>query len=215
MHKYNLLPLNLQFFAEDTGGAGQGQTGQQTTDPQPGAGGAGTPSPEDGGQGKAFTQEELNSFLAKQKNDTQAKLLKQFGADSVDAVKARLTKFEEWESSQKTEAEKQAVALQKTQEQFNQTIAENEALKAQMSAMKSGVKADSVEDVVTLARSLVNDETPIDEAIKKVVEKYPHFSQEAVDKPNVPKFVQPGTGQSTGNSFEEQFLAAFAPKKTN
>lgn len=41
--------------------------------------------------------------------------------------------------------------------------------------MKNGVNADSVEDVVTLAKGMVNDEVTMDDAITKVIEKYPHF----------------------------------------
>ncbi|WP_269757877.1 hypothetical protein [Thalassobacillus sp. C254] len=38
--------------------------------------------------------------------------------------------------------------------------------------MKNGVNADSVEDVVTLAKGMVNDEVTMDDAITKVIEKY-------------------------------------------
>src|SRR5690606_5619777 len=127
---------------------------------------------------KLFRQEDVNNIVAREAKKAQEKLLKQLGIDDFDSAKEGLEKFREWQESQKSEAEKQAERLQKLETDYNSVSEENASLKAQIAAMKSGVKAESVEDVVVLAKTLVDDDTDMNEAIKKVIEKYPHRSEE-------------------------------------
>src|SRR5690554_3519557 len=148
-----------------------------------------------------FRQEDVNNIVAKEAKKAQEKLLKQLGIDDFKSAKEGMEKFREWQESQKTEAEKQAEQLQKLQTDYNSVSEENASLKAQIAAMKAGVKADSVEDVVVLAKTLVDDETDMDSAIKKVIEKYPHFAEEKQEQK--PSFT---TGQHT----KEGNMDAFA-----
>jgi len=150
---------------------------------------------------KLFRQEDVNNIVAKEAKKAQEKLLKQLGINDFDSAKEGLKKFREWQESQKSEAEKQAERLQKLESDYNSVSEENASLKAQIAAMKAGVKADSVEDVVVLAKTLVDDETDMDSAIKKVIEKYPHFAEEKQEQK--PSFT---TGQHT----KEGNLDAFA-----
>ncbi|MFE5470164.1 hypothetical protein ACFQ8I_29670, partial [Bacillus cereus] len=64
-----------------------------------------------------------------------------------------LAKFQEWQESQKTEAEKMADSLKDYETKYNTVSSENESLKAQISAIKLGVNADSVPDVVAFAKN--------------------------------------------------------------
>ncbi|WLR54841.1 hypothetical protein LC048_20970 [Mesobacillus subterraneus] len=159
-----LLRLNLQHFAEG--------------DPPP-ADPLGTGDPPPADPPKSFTQEDVNNLIAKETKTTQEKLLKQLGIDDFKNAKDGLQKFKEWQESQKTDAQKQADALKALETEKGTLSEENNSLKAQVSAMKAGVTAESVEDVVALAQRLVNDDTSIDQAISQVVEKYPHFKQQA------------------------------------
>src|SRR5690554_4538174 len=151
---------------------------------------------------KLFKQEDVNNIVAKEAKKAQEKLLKQLGIDDFKSAKEGLEKFREWQDAQKTEAEKQAEQLQKLESDYNSVSEENASLKAQIAAMKSGVKAESVEDVVVLAKTLVDDDTDMNETIKKVIEKYPHFAQEEKEEQK-PSFT---TGQHT----KEGNLDAFA-----
>src|SRR5690554_6689484 len=103
---------------------------------------------------KLFRQEDVNNIVAKEAKKAQEKLLKQLGINDFDSAKEGLKKFREWQESQKSEAEKQAERLQKLESDYNSVSEENASLKAQIAAMKSGVKAESVEDVVVLAKTL-------------------------------------------------------------
>ena len=48
-------------------------------------------------------------------------------------------------------------------------------LETKMLVYEAGVTKDSVDDVIALARAYANDDTDIEEAIEKVLEKYPQF----------------------------------------
>lgn len=198
-----LLPLQLQFFAD--GGEGdpppanpQGGNEPPSNDPPP----ADPP--------KTFTQDELNNIAAKEAKKAQEKLLKQLGVDDFANAKDGLAKFKEWQESQKTEAQKQADRLKELETNFTSTSEENGTLKAQISAMKAGVVAESVEDVVTLAKTMVSEELDMDAAIAKVVEKYPHFAQkvEEQQEEKKPSF-STGQHQKKPESDTEKWLNAF------
>jgi hypothetical protein len=136
---------------------------------------------------KTFTQEDVNNIVAREVKKTQEKLLKQLGIEDFNSAKEGLQKFREWQESQKTEAQKQAERLQQLEQQFNTVQQEKENLLAQLAAVKAGVHADYVEDVIVLAQRLVNEDTTIDDAIAKVIEKYPHFKEAPQQPEQQPK----------------------------
>ena len=199
--------LDLQFFADGDGGD---QQGDQEPDNNPGDqdNPGGTGEPDNQPEEKTFTQEDVNNIVAKEAKKAQEKLLKKLGIDDFDNAKEGLKKFKEWQDSQKTEQEKQQELLDNLSKEKESLSSENANLKAQLSALKQGVNADSVEDVVALAERLVNDETTIDDAIKQVVEKYPHFAGEQQEENKKPSF---STGQhQKGNQTElDKWIAAF------
>ena len=201
MLKNRFLPLDIQFFAEG------GESGDQTPTEQSGEQENETGTATEKAEEKLFRQEDVNNIVAREAKKAQEKLLKELGIDDFENAKDGLAKFREWQESQKTEQEKQQEKLQELQTS-NETLAnENANLKAQISAMKVGVKAESVEDVIALAERLVNDETTIDDAIKQVIEKYPQFAQdEEEQKPNFTT----GQHQTNGNNTNDPFAAKLA-----
>lgn len=215
------LPLNLQFFSDTTHVE---PSGDPTSNPETPAAPEPKPNestppaePEKPEPTKTFSQEDVNGLVAKEAKKAQEKLFKQLGIDDFKNAKEGLQKFKEWQDSQKTEAEKQAERLKELEQKFNSTSEENAVLRAQISAMKAGVKAESVEDVVVLARTLVNDEVDLDSAISKVLEKYPHFAQvvqkeqDNQDQQQKPTF-STGTHQKQEHSELDKWMAAFKLK---
>ncbi len=205
----NKLPLNLQFFAEEgidgdqtpnEQSGGQEQTDQKGTDSQQQS------------EDKTFTQEDVNNLISRETKKQQEKLLKQLGVEDFENAKEGMRKFKEWQESQKTEAEKQAERLQELEESYSNASKENETLKAQISAMKQGVKGESVEDVVILAKNMLSDDVDMETAIKEVIEKYPHFAQEEQKEEPKPKFT---TGKHTSDGLGESdpFKAKLAKYK--
>lgn len=176
-------PMNLQLFAE-------GEAADQTADNQSGEQeqktGIGTEQkPEeqqeqklaDKPEEKTFKQEDVNNIVSKESKKATEKVLKELGIEDFKTARDGMKKFKEWQDSQKTEQEKQAESLKKLETDKNTLSTENQSLKAKLSALSQGVKPESAGDVVVLAEQLVNDDTTIDDAIKKVVEKYPQFAE--------------------------------------
>lgn len=157
---------------------------------------------------KTFTQEDVNNIVAREAKKAQEKLLKQLGIEDFNSAKEGLQKFKEWQESQKTEAQKQAERLQQLEQQFTAVQQEKEALAAQLAAVKAGVHADYVEDVIVLAQRLVNEDTTIDDAIAKVIEKYPHFkeAQQQQDEPPRPTFTVGTHQKSSADDFIKALL---------
>ena len=207
MIKNRFLPLDLQFFSAEEGG----QTGDQQPEQQP-AGGEQTHQQEQQPE-KTFTQEDVNNLIAKESKKAQEKLLKQLGIDDFKNAKEGLQKFREWQESQKTEAEKQAERLQALEQEKGTLAEENATLKAQLSALKAGVNAESVEDVVVLAKNLVNDDVDMDAAIQKVLEKYPHFKgQQEQQQEQKPSFTTGQHQKQSGNHEPSSLREALAQK---
>jgi len=174
--------LDLQFFAEDGGQPQGGQpAGEPPTDPTPAA----QEPPKE--PEKLFTQEDVRNIAAREAKKAQEKIFKELGIEDFKSAKEGFQKFREWQESQKTEAQKQAERLQQLEQQFNAVQQEKETLLAQLAAVKAGVHADFVEDVIVLAQRLVDEETTIDDAIAKVIEKYPHFKEAPQQPEQQPK----------------------------
>jgi hypothetical protein len=213
MNLMNHFPyrLNLQFFAAE--GEGGGQPGDQQPVNQAG----GEQNPQDGGQNqqqeKMLPQSEVNNLIAKEKKKATEKILRDLGIDDFENAKEGLKKFKEWQESQKSEAQKLSDRLQALEKEKGSLSEENERLKAQLSALKAGVKADSVEDVVVLARNYLSDDVDMDQAIQKVLEKYPHFKtqqQQDEQQPQKPMF---STGQHQKDGKLDDFAAALLGQK--
>lgn len=189
------LRLDLQFFSNPSGGnepnggndpnGGSAPNGGNTPNSDPNN----TPNNQPNDPPKTFTQEDVNNIVAREVKKTQEKLLKQLGIEDFNSAKEGLQKFKEWQESQKTEAQKQAERLQQLEQQFTAVQQEREALAAQLAAVKAGVHADYVEDVVVLAQRIVDDDTTMEDAIAKVLEKYPHFKEaQQQQEPPKPQF---------------------------
>ncbi|GGB26785.1 hypothetical protein GCM10011409_00120 [Lentibacillus populi] len=162
---------------------------------------------------KVFKQEDVNNIVAKESKKATEKLLKELGIEDFENAKDGLAKFKEWQDSQKTEQEKQSEAMQELETTNNNLSNENTSLKAQISAMKQGVNAESVEDVVALAERQVSDDVTIDDAIKQIIEKYPYFGTQEEEKQQSPQIVTPGNPNGGSNKEPDPFSAKLAKYK--
>lgn len=202
------LKLNLQHFADGEGGDDTDQTGDKS------GGDDKSQGQDDKKQDvKTFTQEDVSNIASKESKSAVEKVLKDLGFDDFDNAKDGVEKFKEYQENQKTEAEKQEGKVKTLSEQLNLSQSENENLKAQMGAYKAGVNPDAVDDVVALAKVQVDDDTDIDTAIAKVVEKYPHFKAEAADEKDdtapKKKTVVGGNPQGSSDKKEEESWKEF------
>lgn len=154
--------LGMKLAQDD--GAGSGGAGSETN-PTDGADGEGEGTETNPTEEKTFTQEEVNRMI----KDRVAREKK--GQLSKEELKA----YQDWKESQKTEAQKQSEALTNA-EKANQDAEERaNTLEAKVTCLSKGVLADSVDDVVILAKAMVSEEVTMDQAVDKVLEKYPSF----------------------------------------
>ncbi|MDM0949508.1 hypothetical protein ACSW9V_10335 [Clostridium perfringens] len=114
---------------------------------------------------KTFTQEEVNRLI----KDRVAREKK--GQLSKEELKA----YQDWKESQKTEAQKQSEALTNAEKAKQDAEERANTLEAKVTCLSKGVLADSVDDVVILAKAMVSDDVTMNQAVDKVLEKYPSF----------------------------------------
>lgn len=141
-------------------------------------------------ESKTFTQEEVDNLL----KERVARLKKE--QPSKEDLKA----YNEWKESQKTEEEKKNEALTNAEKARLAAEEKATALEAKVTCLSKGVVADSVDDVVVLAKAMVTEEVTIEQAIDKVLEKYPSFKGEQQQQDNKGFKVGAGAEQTKGNT---------------
>jgi hypothetical protein len=218
----NYLLNNVKYEA-DTGSGGTGGAGEGSGDGSEGDGDGSKGESNEGDKGasgdsskaksKTFTQDDVNAIAAKENKKAIEKIMKQLGVSDFKTAKEGLDKFKEIQDAQKTDAQK-AIDKAKDLETTNTDLSKKVGLlNSQLAAMKADVNPDSLEDVIVLANALVTDDVTIDDAITKVLKKYPHFkrtgsaSNEGDVKP--PKFTDGSHKQDVKPSEADQWASAF------
>lgn len=92
--------------------------------------------------------------------------------------KEELKDYNDWKESQKTEEQKKNEALTNAEKARIAAEEKATALEAKVTCLSKGVNTSSVDDVVILAKAMVTEEVNIEQAIDKVLEKYPSFKGE-------------------------------------
>lgn len=170
-------------------------------------------------QARTFSQEEVNGLVAKESKKAQEKIFKSLGFEDIKSAKEGFEKLKAWEDSQKSESEKSAEALNAKEQELAKALSDNKTLSAQLSALKQGVIADSVDDVIALSERLVSDEVSIDDAIKQILTKYPQFGtkQEQDEEKPKPTFATAGnpTAASVGAEVDpfQSIIDSYRKKK--
>lgn len=146
MNIKNRFPMNLQFFAEGEGSDSEG-AGEGDDDPDEGDKDPDKSKKPDKGA-KTYTQEEIDDIITKRLERERKKQQKKLEQDKGDK-----------DPDTKAKAADDKVS----------------ALEAKLLCFEHDVSKDSVSDVVALAKSYVNEDTDFEEAIEKVIKKYPQF----------------------------------------
>lgn len=153
------LKLNIQYFAD-------------------GDNPSSTETPAAAGDGEPANTETTNTEVVTQKSpeEIQTELLSQFGLSSGEELQALIDAKKEAEEAGKSDLEK----AKSLQEELQNSLTEKEgaiaSLQANNAALIAGVAADSIADVVALAKATGKED--INEAIADVVAKYPIFKGE-------------------------------------
>lgn len=163
MRKYELMkeknetgrfPMNLQFFARDESvedgqdeGDGSGDGDDHDDDE----------SDEDGEDEAKFTQADIDKAIEKRLARERRKWERKKPSDKKDEKN-------DGDDAGDDDAVKQAEAR-----------AEKAELK--VLCFEHDIEKDCVDDVIALAHSYIDDDTDMEDAIEKVVKKYPHFTK--------------------------------------
>ena len=187
----------VRLMEADTGANGGANTGNADTNEPKTDSNNTTQATEE----KTFTQAEVDKMikerLAREKKN-------QLPKEELEAYKA-------WKESQKTEEEKKNEALSNAEKARIAAEEKVAALEAKVTALSKGVKSDSVDDVVILAKALVTDEVTIEQAIDKVLEKYPSFKGEQKQEGNK-GFKIGAEGQKQNENTNNALAAIFGNK---
>lgn len=212
--KGKLLPLNLQFFAGEDGGddgsgddSGEGNDDGSEDKEGSTEGGSDTSKTES----KTFSQDDVNKIATKEARKATEKLLKQLGVQDFKSAKDGLAKFKELTDSQKSDVEKAIEKAKALEGEKGQLSSQVSTLSAQVAAMKADVNPDSLDDVIVLANNLTSDDVTVDDAIKQVLKKYPHFKRTADTEGTTkkPKFSEGEHKKDDKVTDVEQWASAF------
>lgn len=154
--------ISRPFFNADDG-TGNGGTASESNLTEGGGEGEGTEgNPQ---EEKTFTQDDVDRLI-KERLEREKK---------NQPSKEELEAFNNWKESQKTEAQKQSEALTNAEKAKQDAEERANTLEVKVTCLSKGVLADSVDDVVILAKAMVSDDVTMEQAVDKVLEKYPSF----------------------------------------
>lgn len=155
--------MELQLFAGDDGGAGSDPEDDNDPEDDPDD----DDDPEDNPDEKKFTQKDLDDAVKKRLGREKRK----WQREQQKKGKGKSTNGEEKAGNDGEEDDSKVKA------------AEERALKAETRAacFEAGVDKDAIDDVTALAHSYMaaDEDLDLEDAIEKVVKKYPHFKKSA------------------------------------
>ncbi len=114
---------------------------------------------------KTFTQKELDEIV-KQKLDRAKKDI---------PTKEELKAYRDWRDSQKTAEQKAADDIAAANSAKEAAEKEKQRLEIKVACLSKGVPSEAADDVIALASRLTDENTTIEKAVEKVLEKYPSF----------------------------------------
>jgi hypothetical protein len=165
--------MNLQFFAED--GDQDQDTGNEQDDNE---------NKEDKPEVKTFTQEEVNSMMAREKNQGKRSILKDLGFTDEKSARIAIQNYQKFLNSQKSEEDLQKENDAKAERERTEVQERADKAEAKVEALIAGVKPEMLDDIITLAMSRKTDDKEFKDVLTEMKTKYPAFftSVEKEDK---------------------------------
>lgn len=188
-----LFPLDLQFFAEETGNNGN-QNDNQNGNQNDNNSTHNQNNNQNGENGKTFTQEQVNSMMAKEKNEGKRSVLKGLGFGSEEEAKKAIELYNALVNSQKTAEEKANEELKKANDEKQSYFERAEEAENKLSCFQAGVDKDSIEDVLAIAKTKITDTKNLDTVLKEMKKETKYSSFFGSSNNNT------GTGNDPGHS---------------
>lgn len=124
---------------------------------------------------KTFTQEQLDAVVKDRLARERDKFARELGIDESFS-KEKYEEFKSFQEAQKTELEKAKEQAQRLEAEKLELLNERERLSEEFAAAKLGIKPESLEDALALAR--IKEGTSIEDKLGKVLEDYPIFKSQ-------------------------------------
>lgn len=176
-----MLRISMQYFAEgDQGSQTQNNSGTETQNNTQqnnnGNSTAGNQSQQNqNNSGATFSQADLNRIGAQEKANGKKSILKELGFEDEKAAKDAMTKFKEWQASQKTEAEKIQEKISAADNAKTAAESRAQAAENKLEIIKAGGNAQFVDDIMALVNVRTNDTTDFKAALEAVKKDHPSF----------------------------------------
>ena len=165
-----LFPLDLQFFADgdgDNGNQNDNQNGDQNNGNSDNNSNSDNKNNSNDDE-KKFTQEQVNSMMAKEKNEGKRSVLKNLGFKSEEEAKKAIELYNALVNSQKTEEEKKEEELKKANEEKDSYFNRAEEAENKLSCFQAGVDKDSIEDVLAIAKTKITESKDLDKVLEEM-----------------------------------------------
>ena len=190
-----ILPFNLQFFAEP-------DSGKESDDEKEPDDENGEPDQDDSGVEKTFTQKEVNAMMAKEKRQGKNSVLKNLGFNSEEDAKKAFNLLKALTDSQKTAEQK--VIEEKDEAVKGKDKAEERAIKAEnkLACLMAGVSKDCIDDVLAIASAKVDEDNELSDVLEdmKKNKKYALFFEESDKHDDEVNDDHKGTGAKPKNN---------------
>ena len=151
-----------------------------------------------GKSGKTFSQEQVNRMMTREKNQGRNAAFKEMGIDPKDTKMVSM--FKAFIESQKTDEQKAAEKETENQNKMNEAEQRAQVAEAKAEAMMLGVKAQYVDDVVTLALAKMTEDADLKTIIGEFKTKYPIWFGESEDDSDDSKKNNKAGQKGTGSS---------------
>lgn len=190
----NVLPFNLQFFAESDVDEHDSESDEHDSD--------GNEDQDEPGRERTFTQKEVSAMMAKEKKQGRKAVLNSLGFETEEEAKNAFSLLKALTDSQKSGEEKERD--KKDEAVKDKGKAEQRAIKAEnkLACFMAGVNKDSIDDVLAIASAKVDEDNDLPDVLEdmKKKAKYASFfkdSNEEEDEDDKPK--NKGTGSKPRN----------------
>lgn len=205
--KRKLIPLNLQFFAEDQNNDLDDNVNDKPQDEED------NNDEDEGGDDdqddkKTFTQKEVKNIASKEKKQGRKALLKKLGFESEEEAVKAFDLLKTLTGAMKTDKEK----LDDEEKKKDKSNKRAELAEAKLSCYEAGVNKDSIDDVMSIAMNKVDDENSLEDVLEEMKKnkRYAMFFDNSSDvdeednNDDVPKNKSKGTGNKPKHSKKKQ-----------
>lgn len=189
MLEKTILPLNLQFFAEDDG-ADDKDDQNDNDDGDFDDSDNNDDNDNKDKEEKKFTQSELSAVATTEKKQGRKSAFRELGFKNEKEAKAEMAEFKKWKESQLTPEQKVQKDLDDSKEATSEAEKRAQAAEEKLAVVIAGVRKDSIDDVLAIARVKVTEDKSLDDVLNemKKEERYKSFFGSSED------IVNQGTG---------------------